>query len=83
MNPIAFLDDDPEKQGVKIHGIEVKGMLSDIGNYLSANAVDEVLFAIPSAPGNLVREISKVCREKSVPFRTMPGVYELLSGSVS
>jgi len=83
MNPIAYLDDDPEKQGVHIHGIEVKGKLSDVEKFLDENNVDEVLFAIPSAPGILVREVSDVCRKLNIPFKTMPGVFELLSGSVS
>lgn len=83
MNPIAYLDDDDEKQKVQIHGIEVKGKISDLTMFLNENSVDEVLFAIPSAPGVLVREVSDVCREMDVPFKTIPGVYELLSGSVS
>jgi len=83
MNPIAYLDDDPEKQGAHIHGIEVKGKLSEVRKFLNENKVDEVLFAIPSAPGKLVRKIADVCRELNIPFKTMPGVFELLSGSVS
>ena len=50
---------------------------------LDRTQVDEVIIAIPSAPGQVVRLVADVCRLKSVPFRTMPGIYELLGGKVS
>ena len=45
--------------------------------------IDEVIIAVPSAPGRVVRQVAEVCSDKSMPFRTMPGVYELLGGTVS
>ena len=45
--------------------------------------MDEVIIAIPSAPGRVVRLVTDVCRLRSKTFRTMPGMYELLGGKVS
>ena len=45
--------------------------------------MDEVIIAIPSAPGRVVRLVADVCRLKAIHFRTMPGIYELLGGKVS
>jgi FlaA1/EpsC-like NDP-sugar epimerase len=45
--------------------------------------VDEVIIAIPSAPGSVIRLVADVCRLKGIPFRTMPGIYELIGGKVS
>ncbi|HMD82774.1 MAG TPA: nucleoside-diphosphate sugar epimerase/dehydratase, partial [Anaerolineales bacterium] len=45
--------------------------------------IDQVIIAIPSAPGKLVRLVDKICRIKGVPSRTMPGIYELIGGKVS
>jgi FlaA1/EpsC-like NDP-sugar epimerase len=81
--PVGFLDDDPAKQKQQIHGVPVIGTLSDLEQVLEAQQVDEVIIAIPSAPGKVVRLVANVCRLKNIPFRTMPGIYELLGGKVS
>ncbi len=61
----------------------VVGTLTDLAQVLDTYQVDEVVIAIPTAPGRVVRLVADVCRLKSVPFRTMPGIYELLGGKVS
>jgi FlaA1/EpsC-like NDP-sugar epimerase len=45
--------------------------------------IQEVIIAIPSAPGGVVRQVIDICREKDVPFRTMPGLYELIGGKIN
>ncbi|NPV84724.1 MAG: polysaccharide biosynthesis protein [Anaerolineae bacterium] len=81
--PVGFLDDSPEKQGQQIHGIPIVGKLADLSQVLETQHIHEVIIAIPSAPGRVVRMVADVCRLKGVPFRTMPGIYELLGGKVS
>ncbi len=81
--PAGFLDDDPAKQNQEIHGVRVIGPVSELAEKLETLHVDEVILAIPSAPGRLVRSVSDVCRLKGVPSRTMPGLYELIGGKVS
>jgi len=82
-SPMGFLDDDPEKQAFHIHGIPVIGKLADLEAQIDQKQVDEVIIAIPSAPGRVIRQVADACRRKGVPFRTMPGIYELLGGMVS
>lgn len=81
--PVGFLDDDPAKQRHQIHGVPVVGQLSDLGRVLDSKHISEVIIAIPSAGGQVVRAVADVCRQKGVPFHTMPGLYELIGGSVS
>jgi FlaA1/EpsC-like NDP-sugar epimerase len=81
--PIGFLDDDPAKQKHVIYGVSVIGKVTDLASVLENRQVDEVVIAIPSAPGHLVRQITDVCRRKGIPSRTMPGMYELIGGTVS
>ncbi|MEN6408703.1 MAG: polysaccharide biosynthesis protein, partial [Anaerolineaceae bacterium] len=81
--PIGFLDDNVAKQHNSIHGVPVVGTLNNLASALDNQPVDEVIIAIPSAPGKVVRLVADVCRLKGVPFRTMPGIYELLGGTVS
>lgn len=81
--PVGFLDDDPAKQKHSIHGVTVIGAVNDLSSAIDLHHVDEVIIAIPSAPGQLVRAINDVCRVKGIPSRTMPGIYELIGGKVS
>lgn len=83
MKPIGFLDDDPAKQNSQIHGIPVLAPLDQIDRVLETNPVDEVIIAIPSAAGQVLRQVTEICRQRGVAFRTMPGLYELLDGAVS
>jgi FlaA1/EpsC-like NDP-sugar epimerase len=82
MRPIGFLDDNPEKKGQTIHGIPVFGEIKSLPKVLSFHRVDEVIIAIPSAPGKTIREITNLCRKRNISYRTMPGLYELLGGMV-
>ncbi len=83
ITPVGFLDDNPVKQKQQIHGIPVIGNLSDIGKVLEQKQINEVVIAIPRAGGKTIRMVADICRLKGVPFRTMPGIYELLGGKVS
>jgi FlaA1/EpsC-like NDP-sugar epimerase len=81
--PVGFLDDNPAKQGQSIYGVKVIGTLNDVVRAIEIRKAEQVIIAIPSAPGRVVRLVAEGCRLKGVPFRTMPGIYELLGGKVS
>lgn len=83
LRPIGYLDDDISKQRHQIHGVPVVGRLTDLRRTLEHRQIDEVIIAIPSAGGRVVRLVTDVCRLKGTPFRTMPGLFELLGGKVS
>ncbi|MFZ5855756.1 MAG: polysaccharide biosynthesis protein [Chloroflexota bacterium] len=83
VTPIGFLDDDPAKQRHEIYGVRVIGKVTDLESVLANRQVDEVVIAIPSAPGRLVRQITDACRKRGIPSRTMPGMNELIGGKVS
>ena len=81
LRPVGFLDDDPRLLGVKDeHGLKVLGTTSpaDLGRVLDEVEPDEVIIAIPSAPGTLRARVVKACRERGIPVRTTPTVFELL-----
>ena len=83
LTPVCFLDDDPKKQKQQIHGVPVVGLLVDLGRELTLRRIQEVIIAIPSAPGRVIRQVADVCRQRGLPFRTMPGIYELIGGKVN
>jgi FlaA1/EpsC-like NDP-sugar epimerase len=81
--PVCFIDDDPAKQKQRIHDVPVEGTLQDLGEVVNSYQIQEVVIAIPSAPGRVIREVTEICRKNNVAFRTMPGIYELIGGKVN
>jgi len=83
LTPVCFLDDDPNKQKKQIHGVPVVGTLSELARIVQIRHIHEVIIAIPSAPGEVIRRVTDACRMKGIPFRTMPGIFELIGGKVN
>ncbi len=81
LHPVGFVDDDPRKLGMKDeYGLKVLGTTSaeDITRILDEVEPDEVVIAIPSAPGTLRARVVLACRARGIPVRTTPTVFELL-----
>ncbi len=79
---IGFLDDDPRKRGMRMLGLKVLGSTEQIPEILDEIEPDEVVIAIPSAPGTLRAKVVAPCREREIRVRTLPTVFELLRGGV-
>ncbi|MEX2196075.1 MAG: nucleoside-diphosphate sugar epimerase/dehydratase [Thermoleophilaceae bacterium] len=77
--PIGFVDDDPRKRGMRIAGLKVLGATGDLPRVLDDAEPDEVVIAIPSAPGVVRQKVVTACRERGIPVRTLPTVFEILS----
>jgi FlaA1/EpsC-like NDP-sugar epimerase len=84
MNPVAFLDDDPTKQGQRVSGVPVVGRIDAAGRVVDEHAVDEVLIAMPSGNGVGVRRVLAALKEArvSLPYKIVPGMFEVISGKV-
>ncbi|HYM45774.1 MAG TPA: nucleoside-diphosphate sugar epimerase/dehydratase [Solirubrobacteraceae bacterium] len=77
--PVGFLDDDPSKHNLRIDGVRVRGdTQSDLPRILDEAEPDEVLIAIPSAPGSTRARVARECRARGISVRTLPTVFELL-----
>ncbi|HET6550149.1 MAG TPA: nucleoside-diphosphate sugar epimerase/dehydratase [Solirubrobacter sp.] len=76
--PVGFVDDDPRKQGMRVDRVQVLGTTAQLGEVLDDVEPDEVLIAVPSAPGTMRARVVSACRDRGVPVRTMPTVFELL-----
>jgi FlaA1/EpsC-like NDP-sugar epimerase len=62
--------------------VRVRGTTRELRQILEDSEPDEVIIAIPSAPGELRMRVVTACRERAIPVRTLPTVFEMLSGSV-
>ena len=86
MNPevalraVAFVDDDPRKLGARIHGVPVVGSLSDLPNVIMEHGAQEVIIAMPSASGDTIAELERICDLAAVSRRTAPGIEGILGG---
>jgi FlaA1/EpsC-like NDP-sugar epimerase len=79
LTPVGFVDDDPGKRRLRIDGVRVRGNTEgDLPRILDDAEPDEVIIAIPSAPGSTRARIVRECRERGIPVRTLPTVFELL-----
>jgi len=77
--PVGFVDDDPRKRGLRIDGVSVRGDTQrDLSRILEEAEPDEVIIAIPSAPGSMRARVVRECRGRGIPVRTLPTVFELL-----
>jgi FlaA1/EpsC-like NDP-sugar epimerase len=80
---IGFVDDDPRKRGMRmLGGLKVLGSTAEIKTILNETSPDEVVIAIPSAPGALRGKVVAACRDREIRVRTLPTVFELLRGGV-
>lgn len=80
---VGFLDDDPMKIGKRIHGIPVLSVTPHLPEVLSKVEVDEILIAMPSATRDQMGRIVELCRASGVPYKTVPGLGEIINDKVS
>jgi FlaA1/EpsC-like NDP-sugar epimerase len=81
--PVGFVDDDPDKRNFRIHGVRVLGTTAELTHILRDHRPDEVLVAMPTAPGELRRRIVEVTRAEGIPVKTLPGLHELIAGDLN
>ena len=81
--PVGLIDDDPRKRRLRVQGTRVRGTRADLPRVLREVHVDEVIIAMPSAPGRVREEIVQACRAAGVPCTTLPGLPELITGEVA
>jgi FlaA1/EpsC-like NDP-sugar epimerase len=83
---LGFLDDDSKKIGSNLLGVPVLGSGRSacviVDRFRRRRAIDEIVIAMPSAGGRAMNEAISNCRAAGVPFKTIPGMAELLSGKV-
>lgn len=83
LQPIAFLDDDPRKRGIEIHGVRVAGACKMMPGLVDELDIDMVIIAMPSASSKQIRNVVELCEEAGVEFRMLPKMADLIAGRVS
>jgi len=80
---VGFVDDDKSKVSKQIHGVKVLGNIDDLKEIVKNEDVDEMLIATPSAVGKEMRRIVEICDLTKIPYKTLPGMGEIIDGKVS
>ncbi len=79
----AFLDDDPSLLGQTILGKKVVGTSDEVERFVRELSIDEIVIAIPSGLGSVVRRLLSLAQRARVPVRIVPGVRDIIEGTVS
>ncbi|MFC1738020.1 polysaccharide biosynthesis protein [Planctomycetota bacterium] len=80
---IGFIDEDPTKQEISIHGIPVLGTVEQLPKICSEQTIEEIAIAMPSATHHQLRRVIQVCEGIKIRFRTVPSITDIASGKFS
>ncbi|EIW00676.1 LOW QUALITY PROTEIN: putative nucleoside-diphosphate sugar epimerase [Thermoanaerobacter siderophilus SR4] len=83
LKPVAIVDDDVSKLHRSIDDVPVVGKIDDIQEVITEKEIDEVIFAIPSAPRTVLKKVIDKCSEMRIKVKTLPAIYELVDGTIS
>ena len=79
----AIIDDNPNKWGLEVDGVQVVGGREKIRDAIKKYSIDTIYFAIPSAPGIIRKEILSICNETPCEVKVLPGLYQLVNDEVT
>jgi FlaA1/EpsC-like NDP-sugar epimerase len=81
--PVGFVDDDPRKVNIRIHGLPILGKTLEIPDIVARLNIESILIAIPYALGKEIRDIVTICERTNAQLRILPGVTEAIQGRFS
>jgi FlaA1/EpsC-like NDP-sugar epimerase len=79
----CVIDDDPKKRGRYICGVPVVGGRDAIMSAVERYDIQQIIFAIPTATPVEKRDILNICKETCCEMKSLPGIYQLVSGEVT
>ncbi|MBO3460080.1 polysaccharide biosynthesis protein [Aetokthonos hydrillicola Thurmond2011] len=79
LEPVGFIDDNPNKLNLRIRGILVVGDRSKIPEVVKSLHVHKVIIAMPTVSGQVIREIVDICKATGIQTSTLPGIHEILN----
>ena len=69
--PVAFVDNDPEKIGMRVMGLPVLGSVQDVPEIVDKKEIAEIIIAIPRLRGDRLNEIVSVCKSTKCRVRIL------------
>lgn len=81
--PVGLVDDEPNKIGLRIHGIPVLGAIDFLDEHIIRTGAQEILISIAAVAKDEMTRIVGLCQQTGIPFKVIPGFDEFLDGKVS
>lgn len=81
--PICVVDDDLAKLNKNVNGVKILGTTDDIPKLAEKYSIDEILIAMPAAPKAQVKRVFDICEKTKKRVKTLPGIYQIVSGDAS
>lgn len=81
ITPVCIVDDDPEKKGMRIHGVRVMGTTEDIPALINRYGIAQIIYAIPSAPGPQRKKVLETCTATGCELKIIPSMEAMLEGT--
>ena len=78
----CVIDDNPNKRGKQIEGVDIVGNRHDIVNMAKKYNISRIVYAIPSSRPEERSAILNICKETNCRLQTIPGMYQLLNNEV-
>lgn len=83
IKPVAFIDDDPKKYRLHIHGLPVVGGSKHISKTVETLNIDKIVIAIPSLNKKEMQRIFEECAGTKAKTVIMPMIEDVMLGKVS
>ncbi|MFD7520874.1 polysaccharide biosynthesis protein [Paenibacillus chitinolyticus] len=83
MKPVAFVDDDPYKQKLQLHGIPVMGNRLDIPRIVEEQRIDDIIIALPSVSKTQISDIINICKTTKARLKIIPHIQEYIQGKMA
>lgn len=80
--PIGFLDDNPDKVGMRIHGVKVIAPIIQLVEVVKVKKADEVIIALAESPAEQIRGIIQACKELRLPCRILPQTSSMIPATM-
>ncbi|RHW30389.1 polysaccharide biosynthesis protein [Oceanobacillus profundus] len=83
LSPVAFVDDDINKQKMQVYDLPVEGTTRDIAAVVEKLKIEHIVIAIPSLRNGELEKIVAECNKANVKVQMIPKIEDLMTGKIS
>ena len=83
LSPVAFVDDDINKQKMQVYDLPVEGTTRDIATVVEKLKIEHIVIAIPSLRNGELEKIVAECNKANVKVQMIPKIEDLMTGKIS
>lgn len=82
MAVVGFVDDDSKKYNNALSGVPVLGNRKQLPDLIRQHQIQQVIIAMPTAPGKIIRQVVQTCEEANIKPRIVPRLDTMVSGKL-